>query len=409
MKSIYVVALSTLLAVIIAGCADAGPDKTVDSGAVVQLNGENSSPDRGGKIVKYLWLQKTADKIKVKLEGNPGKKPTFKAPYVKEKTKLHFKLRTYEYYSCKYIAQKPTSLPKGKVYYAEKREVCKVNISKDSVTITVLASNKKFPPTAVAEANKTEVKVAEVIVFTGEKSSDQNGEIISYLWKEGNTTLSEKASFEHHFATAGTHTVTLTVTDDEDLNATDSVTIHVGEEGSLKKPNALITVDHSKVHPLEAITFDGSNSTDQDGEITEYLWKDQNGTVLSKAEKFTTTFDQPGVYNITLTVTDDDTLSSSTTNTIKVVPEASLESIAISIKKQNLEVNQTTDLLAIGNYDDGSTKEISKNVKWIESNSTLAKIDSNGILTALAAGDLTIYAAEDNITSPTLSIIIKEP
>jgi hypothetical protein len=51
------------------------------------------------------------------------------------------------------------------------------------------------------------------------------------------------------------------------------------------------------------ITFDGSESTDSDGEITSYRWK-INGRLASSSRAFTTN-KRRGTYTVSLTVTDD--------------------------------------------------------------------------------------------------------
>ncbi len=400
------VAFATLL---LDGCANAGPDKTVDAGAIVQLNGEDSTADRGGKIVKYLWKQKKRDKVKVSLKDNPGKKPTFTAPHVKKKTKLHFKLKTYEYYSCKYVKSKPDRLPKGKVYYAKKHQVCKVNTSKDSVTITVRKSNKKILPVAVAEVNQTEIKPGEPVSFTAENSTDENGEIISYIWSENNETLSEDMNFPHTFETTGVHHIKLTVVDEEEQNATDTVDVEV--LGDLRKPVARIKTDKKSIKVSENIRFDANESFDPDGEITNYTWKDANNTVLSTEKAFTHSFDLPGKYTITLTVIDEDGQTGEASTVINVEDEhnVSLQSIAISASTQNLEVNETALLTAIGKYDNNTTKDISQDVNWISSDTSLATIENKNILHAIEDGTVQIHASYGDISSSLLTVTIKWP
>jgi hypothetical protein len=65
----------------------------------------------------------------------------------------------------------------------------------------------------------------------------------------------------------------------------------------------------------QSIRFDGSKSYDVDGTIVNYTWDLGNGTVLYG--KFVThSYNKAGVYNITLIVTDNDSLTN--TNTTRV-------------------------------------------------------------------------------------------
>jgi chitodextrinase len=59
-------------------------------------------------------------------------------------------------------------------------------------------------------------------------------------------------------------------------------------------------------------TFDGSGSTDPDGEITVYSWTfGDGGTGFGVAPKHT--YLSADIYNVTLTVTDDDSMPVSET------------------------------------------------------------------------------------------------
>lgn len=306
----------TLSLFLLNGCADAGADKTVNGGDTVQLDGTDSTADKGGKIMKYLWSQKKRDKVKVLLKDNPGPKPTFVAPYLKEKRKLHFVLKTYEYYRCRVVGERPQQLPLGVAYVAATQEICRVNISRDSVEITVRASSKTVRPSVVAEVNQTEVALGEPVTFSAKIPEEQSSNIVSYLWEEDSRVLSTDSEFEYTFSTEGKHTVKVTVTDSEEQNATDSVTVTV--EGDLKKPIAKIKTNKSTVAVLESVTFDANSSSDSDGRIASYIWKDGNGTVLNENVKFQYAFNLPGKHTISLTVTDDDALSATDSVTITV-------------------------------------------------------------------------------------------
>lgn len=58
-------------------------------------------------------------------------------------------------------------------------------------------------------------------------AKDSDGEIVSYLWKEGNKTLSQEESFDYKFD-RGIHHLKVTVTDNKGVEAEDNITINVG-------------------------------------------------------------------------------------------------------------------------------------------------------------------------------------
>jgi len=53
------------------------------------------------------------------------------------------------------------------------------------------------------------------------------------------------------------------------------------------------------------VTLDGSESFDPDGEVTNYLWEFEDGS-LRTGRTVSHTYDEPGEYRVTLTVLDDD-------------------------------------------------------------------------------------------------------
>ena len=69
----------------------------------------------------------------------------------------------------------------------------------------------------------------------------------------------------------------------------------------------------------QALTFDGSQSTGGDFPIIRYQWDMGDGTILSDATVFYT-YDTPGSYNISLTVTDQLGQSNTATKPIQISP-----------------------------------------------------------------------------------------
>lgn len=90
------------------------------------------------------------------------------------------------------------------------------------------------------------------------------------------------------------------------------------------------------------VTLDGSGSTDPDGSIVKYAWSQTGGpvtTTITNADqaKATVIYSTPGVYDYTLTVTDNDgaTATASTQVTVlaaNVPPKAVITVTQITIK-----------------------------------------------------------------------------
>lgn len=154
MRAVY--GLIIALGLLLSGCADAGKDQSVESGATVLLNGSGSTPDADGEIKQYQWDQMEGQQAA--LSDNKSVKPTFTAPIVTEEETLVFRLTTIEQGG--YVSPWETS---------------------DTVSITVRPSSSgNIPPTAIAEANLTNIKYGESVMFSAAGSTDGDGEIVSY-------------------------------------------------------------------------------------------------------------------------------------------------------------------------------------------------------------------------------------
>jgi subtilisin family serine protease len=151
--------------------------------------------------------------------------------------------------------------------------------------------------------------------FDGTGSSDDVG-ITSYAWTFGDNATGSGSKPSHTYAAAGTYTVTLTVTDGGGLKSSTSHTVTVTAQAN-QPPVAVASVS---CPGSATCTFDGSGSTDDHG-IVSYQWKDNIGTVMSNAAKFTMTFRETGLRNNwTLTVKDAGGLSNTTTFGFTILP-----------------------------------------------------------------------------------------
>jgi thermitase len=87
-----------------------------------------------------------------------------------------------------------------------------------------------LPPLADAGSDQTvpdnDRNGTELVPLDGSASSDRDGSIVSYEWREGNTPIATGAT-PAVWPSVGTHTLTLEVTDDDGDSATDSVVVAV--------------------------------------------------------------------------------------------------------------------------------------------------------------------------------------
>jgi len=95
------------------------------------------------------------------------------------------------------------------------------------------------PPVAIITTSDTNVTHGTNMTFDASNSYDTNGTIVAYEWREGNTILSTASSFSKDDFSAGTHHLTLTVTDNDGNVNSDELLITIVAEPIvvLAKPN----------------------------------------------------------------------------------------------------------------------------------------------------------------------------
>nr|MUH39285.1 PKD domain-containing protein [Zobellia laminariae] len=187
---------------------------------------------------------------------------------------------------------------------------------KSTETVSIIVEAKEnVAPVAKLSANKTSGTLPLAVSFTGSGSTDDTG-ITGYSWdfKDGNS--SEQSDATHTFESDGIYEVELTVTDAEGLTNTETVSITV-ESKENTAPVAKASADKTSGTLPLAVAFTGSGSTDDTG-VTAYSWdfKDGNGSEQSDA---THTFETAGIYEVSLTVTDEEGLTSTSSLSINVI------------------------------------------------------------------------------------------
>jgi len=158
-----------------------------------------------------------------------------------------------------------------------------------------------------------EPPVAEFVVscsdldcgFDGSGSSDVDGEVVSYAWTFGDGNVATGKKVAHTYKSSGTYTVTLTVTDDQGATDEKSRNVTVDEQAApAPEPNEPPVAEFVVSCSDLDCGFDGSGSSDVDGEVVSYAWTFGDGNVAT-GKKVAHTYKSSGTYTVTLTVTDD--------------------------------------------------------------------------------------------------------
>lgn len=151
------------------------------------------------------------------------------------------------------------------------------------------------------------------VIFDGADSTAE-GTIINYDWVFGDGNTTNGVLTTNTYAVAGNYTAWLTITDDLGNMASNSVIITVN---ATLQAN-ITTSQDSPYAPVEAY-FDGSTSTSLTGTVQTYDWTFGNGNMASGALA-TNTFPLVGTYTNWLTVTDDQ--SNTTSNSVIITAGA---------------------------------------------------------------------------------------
>jgi PKD repeat protein len=144
---------------------------------------------------------------------------------------------------------------------------------------------------------------------------------VQYQWTSSDGQTADGVQTSMTFSQVGTYNITLTVTDN--LGAKASTTQSVTVIKPNQPPQATFSINpNTGLAPL-TVQLDASTSTD-DENIVKYQWTSSDGQ-SAEGIKTSLTFSQVGTHNITLTITDNEgaTASSSQTVTVNEKPSTS--------------------------------------------------------------------------------------
>ncbi|RPI00306.1 MAG: PKD domain-containing protein, partial [Calditrichaeota bacterium] len=169
------------------------------------------------------------------------------------------------------------------------------NYAADEISVWVNA-----PPIAQAGEDMRGA-VGQVLTFNGDKSSDSDGEMVSYQWDFGDAQKSLGKSVQHAYAAPGKYTVRLTVTDNANVSNSsqwDELVVVINDPPIAQAGN------DTKGAIGEELFFDGSGSIDKDGALINYFWEFGDGS-RGEGRKTSHVYEKSGLFTVVLTVQDD--------------------------------------------------------------------------------------------------------
>jgi PKD repeat protein len=178
------------------------------------------------------------------------------------------------------------------------------------------ASTQQAVTVSAPTAAFTWTASGSTVNFDARTSTDVGSTITAYRWDLGDATTDSGATISHTYASPGTRTVTLTVTDAAGNTDTDVQQVTVALPVS--NPVAAFTTLTSG----QTVTFDGSSSSTTNATITRYSWTFGDGTPTG-VPGVTVSHTYPvGTWNPSLTITDSQGRSSTVSHPVTVTAPA---------------------------------------------------------------------------------------
>lgn len=306
---------------------------TYFEGDIVAIDASSSS-DSDGTVVAHSWMQTSGQGLG--LGSINSALLQFNAPSVDTRTQFTFLL------SIRDNGGATTS-------------------SSITVTVDPLPNN---PPTAIGSASNTDAIYLDILTLDGSQSTDADGSITSYQWEQILGTDAPLLNSDNSITTfeipvvnqaQETLTFRLTVTDNEGATHFADYSVNVTNQ----MPTAVFT-SPPFLEELSSSAFNGTNSSDFEGLISNYEWSQISGPpgIFSNELEATANFQAPIVNSTTeiqirLSVADSVGQISTTTHTINVVPKEFNESptpIAISSDTDVFELS-TVSLNGLSSFD----------------------------------------------------------
>lgn len=201
--------------------------------------------------------------------------------------------------------------------------------------VTVAAATvANLAPVSNAGANTSYLSSATSFPLNGSGSSDPDGSIQSYAWKQisgpGTSVVSNSAAVTTTVTKfiQGIYKYQLTVTDDKGARSADTVTITIVAASAAlpqnKTPIAQTDGNKQIRLPQNSSPLDGSKSSDPDGRISSYIWTQTSGPSTAIISTPTSSGTQvqnlkAGTYTFQLKVTDNGGLSATTSVSVTVL------------------------------------------------------------------------------------------
>lgn len=177
-----------------------------------------------------------------------------------------------------------------------------VGCTDGGVSVDITPGNSK--PTASFSVQSGELCINQSISFDASGSTDSDGSISNYSWDFGDGSNGSGLTVDHIYASLGSFTITLEVTDNQGAVDSHSETIIIVNDSNFPSPTAVFSVPSDTLSWGGGVFFDGSDSIDPDNSGLEYSWDFGDTSPLAEEQNIFHCFDQSGTFTVTLEVTN---------------------------------------------------------------------------------------------------------
>jgi len=217
----------------------------------------------------------------------------------------------------------------------------------------------------------------------------------SVTWKSSNTNVATVSNNGLVIAKAsGTATITATTTDGSNLSASCAVTVSSVPVTSISLNSVSVILDLSNTYTYQLVpTIIPSNATNK-----TVTWKSSNSAVATVSSTGLVTAKAPGSATITATTTDGTNLNAS----CQVTVIKRVTGITLNNSSLTLTLPETARLVATITPNDATTQTLN----WTSSNTSVATVDANGLITTKAIGTTTIKASTTDGSNLSASCLV---
>jgi outer membrane autotransporter protein len=272
-------------------------------------------------------------------------------------------------------------------------------VDEDQVTITVSSPTVGSEPVANAGQDQTLTDTDgdgnEQVTLDASGSTDDDGTITSYQWFENEAEIATGQAPTVTLS-AGEHTLTLRVTDNDNFTDEDQVSITVAALTNAPTANAGqdLTLMDTNGDGSEEVSLDASGSSDGDGNIVSYQWLEGDTEV---ATGVTPTFTLGlGAHNLTLRVTDNDNLVGEDQVVVTVVNDTTTPTANAGVDQTLIDEDgdgsESVSLDGTGSIDpDGSIVTY----QWLEGDQEIATGATTSVTLNVGEHTLTLRVTDD--------------